>query len=106
MLLALIIGIIIALQFGDAIASYPVLKDNIEKGGKILQWFAGKIGLAPTIITAKVVIVAAVLALYWFTQLPWWVYLLAVAYYLYRSGKYMILWRELKKVQTKVEAKL
>lgn len=88
---------IIALQFTDGIMSYGVLSNDIGQASKVLQWAAGKVGLAPALITTKVVIVAVFIALYALTTLPFWLYLAAIAYYLYRTGKGAVIWRNIIK---------
>lgn len=90
---------IVALQFTDGIMSYGVLSNGITQASKTLQWAVGKIGLAPTIITTKVVIVAVFVALYMLTTLPFWLYAAAVAYYLYRTGKGALLWKSILKAK-------
>jgi hypothetical protein len=88
---------VVALQFSDAIGQYAVLNKDMSKASELLQKAVAKFGLAPTIITTKVVIVAVVAALYFLTSLPLWLWLAAVVYYLYRTGKWTVVWSLLKK---------
>lgn len=94
-LLLIVVLCCIVLQFTDALMQYAVFKNSIEQASGVMQWAVGKFGLAPTIITTKVVIIAIFVVLYFFTSIPWYVYLLGIAYYLYRSGKGLVLWRSL-----------
>lgn len=86
---------VIALQFSDLLSSYAAYNHTITAASGLLQWFAGKLGLATTLITTKVVIIAIVIAAYVFTKLPWWVYAIVAVYYLYKTGKGLLLWRSL-----------
>ena len=88
---------VVALQFSDAIGQYAVLSKDMSKASEWLQKLVAKFGLAPTIITTKVVIVAVVTALYFLTSLPLWLWLAAAVYYLYRTGKWTVVWSLLKK---------
>jgi hypothetical protein len=75
------------------VLQYAVFKNSIDEASGVMQWAVEKFGLAPAIITTKIVIIAIFVALYFFTTIPWYVYLIGVAYYLYRSGKGLVLWR-------------
>lgn len=88
---------LVALQFTSGIGQW--ISEN-QKATETVSWLQGlvsKIGLAPTIITTRVVIIAAVVALYEFEQ-HWvvWAVLAAAAWYLYKTGKYVAIWAELK----------
>jgi hypothetical protein len=96
-MLLLIVICLIALQFSDAIASYPVFKNSLQTASSELQWLASLIGVGPAIITTKVVIVAVIVALYMLTTLPLWLWIVAIAYYLYRTGKWAFMYMLLKK---------
>lgn len=111
MLLLCALGALIALQFTDLLSTYAAYNTAITEASGLLQWLAGKIGLATTLITTKVVIIAIFVALYLFTKLPWWVYALVAAYYLLKTGRALVLWRkfvaaaeaDVTKVVTKVD---
>lgn len=94
-LLLIVVLCCIVLQFTDALMQYAVFKNSLETASGLMQWAAEKFGLAPAIITTKVVIIAVFIALYCFTTIPWYVYLLGIGYYLYRSGRGLILWRSI-----------
>lgn len=94
-LLLIVVLCCIVLQFTDALMQYAVFKHSIESASGVMQWFATKVGVAPAIITTKVVIIAIFVVLYMFTSIPWYIYLLGIAYYLYRSGKGLVLWRRI-----------
>lgn len=87
---------LIALQFSDAFGQYKVYTQSLAEATKLVQWVVGKIGLAPTIVTTKVVIIAVVTALYFLTSLPLWLWLAAVLYYLYRTGKMAVVYGMIK----------
>jgi hypothetical protein len=88
---------VVALQFSDAIGQYAILSKSMESASEWMQKAVAKFGLAPTIITTKVVIVAVVLALYFLTSLPLWLWLAAAVYYLYKTGRWAVVWALLKK---------
>jgi len=94
-LLFIVVLCCIVLQFTDALMQYAVFQHSIESASGVMQWAVEKFGVAPTIITTKVVIIVIFVALYIFTTIPWYVYLLGIAYYLYRSGRGLLLWRSL-----------
>jgi hypothetical protein len=88
---------VVALQFSDALGQYAILKNSMADASEWLQKAVAKFGLAPTLITTKVVIVAVVTALYFLTSLPLWLWLAAAAYFLYRTGKWTVIWALIKK---------
>jgi hypothetical protein len=88
---------LIALQFSDAFGQYAILSKSMDSASELMQKAVAKFGLAPTIITTKVVIIAVVVALYFLTALPLWLWLAAIAYYLYKTGKWIVVWQLLKK---------
>ncbi|BDD79630.1 hypothetical protein [Burkholderia phage FLC9] len=88
---------LVALQFSDALGQYVIWSKSMDSASEFMQKVVARFGLAPTIITTKVVIIAVVVALYFLTALPLWLWLAAVAYYLYRSGKWLVVWKLLKK---------
>lgn len=94
-----IVMILVALQFSDAIASYPVFKNSIANANHELQWLASKIGIGPALITSKVVIIAIITGLYMLTTIPIWLWLAAIAYYLYRTGKWAFVYMLIKKYE-------
>ena len=88
---------LVALQFTSGIGQW--ISEN-QKATETVSWLQGivsKFGLAPTIITTRVVIIAAVVVLYEL-QLHWvvWAVLAAAAWYLYKTGKYVAIWAQLK----------
>lgn len=95
-LLWMVIGLIV-LQFVDALMSYPVFNNSIKVAGHELQWLAGKIGVIPALVTTKVVVVAVIVALYLLTTLPLWLWIAAIVYYLYRTGKWAFIYYLFKK---------
>lgn len=88
---------VMALQFSDAIGQYKLLSAGADCASSWMKQLVEKFGLAPTIITTKVVILSAVAALYFLTSLPFWLWLAAAAYYLYRTGKWVFIWAVIKK---------
>lgn len=88
---------LMALQFSDAFGQYAVLSQSMASASSLLQKVVTKFGLAPTIITTKIVILAVVTALYFLTSLPLWLWLVALAYYLYKTGRWVIVWALIKK---------
>jgi hypothetical protein len=88
---------LVALQFSDALGQYTIWSKSTESASEFMQKVVAKFGLAPTIITTKIVIIAVVTALYFLTALPLWLWLVAIAYYLYRTGKWVYVRAILKK---------
>jgi hypothetical protein len=88
---------LVALQFTDAIGQYAILNKSLDSASDLMKKVVAKFGLAPTIITTKIVIIAVVTALYFLTALPLWLWLVAIAYYLYRTGRWAFVWAALKK---------
>jgi hypothetical protein len=88
---------LIALQFTSAIGQWISESQQATETVSWLQWLVSKIGLAPTIITTRVVVIAFFVVLY-ILQLHWlvWALLAAAAWYLYKTGKYVVIWAELK----------
>jgi hypothetical protein len=72
---------VVALQFSDAFGQYAILKNSMADASEWLQKAVAKFGLAPTLITT----------------LPLWLWLAAAAYFLYRTGKWTVIWALIKK---------
>jgi hypothetical protein len=88
---------LVALQFTSGIGQW--ISEN-QKATETVSWLQGlvsKIGLAPTIITTRVIIIGAVIVAYELQQ-HWlvWAVLAAAVWYLYKTGKYVAIWAELK----------
>jgi hypothetical protein len=97
MSLLLIAGLcLIALQFTSAIGQWISENQKATQVVGWLQWLVSKIGLAPTIITTRVVVILAFVVLYEL-QLHWlvWAVFAAAAWYLYKTGSYVKLWYDL-----------
>lgn len=92
---------LIALQFTSGIGQWISENQKATETVAWMQWLVGKFGLAPTIITTRVVIIAAAIVAYELQQ-HWlvWAMLAASAWYLYKTGKYVMIWAELKKAAT------
>jgi len=86
---------LVVLQFSDALTKYKLYNETLTVASSEMQWLAGLIGIPAALITTKVVIVAVFVSLYVLTALPWWLWLLAAAYYLYSTGKGLVLWSTL-----------
>ena len=92
-----IIVAFIALQFTSGITEFIATNKAASKTVGALGWLASKIGLAPSIITTRVLIIAVAVLAYLFV--PAWVsslLLVAAVWYLYKTGKYLMLWSSLK----------
>jgi hypothetical protein len=88
---------LVALQFTSGIGQWISENQQATETVSWLQGLVAKIGLAPTIITTRVVIIIAVVVAYELQQ-HWlvWAVLAAAAWYLYKTGKYVVIWAELK----------
>ncbi len=88
---------LIALQFTSAIGQWVSESQKATETVQWLQWLVSKIGLAPTIITTRVFIIVVFALLYVLDQhwLVWAIFVVA-AWYLYKTGKYVAIWAELK----------
>lgn len=88
---------LVALQFTSAIGQWISENQKATQTVAWMQWFVTKFGLAPTIITTRVVIIAAVVVAYELQQ-HWlvWAVLAASAWYLYKTAAYVTIWAKLK----------
>lgn len=88
---------LIALQFTSAIGQWISESQQATQTVAWMQWLVGKLGLAPTIITTRVVIIAACVVAYELQQ-HWlvWAMLAAAAWYLYKTAAYVTIWAQLK----------
>lgn len=88
---------LIALQFTSAIGQWISENQQATQTVTWLQGLVSKIGLAPTIITTRVIIIAAFVVAYEL-QMHFLVYAIfaASAWYLYKTGKYLTIWVQLK----------
>jgi hypothetical protein len=88
---------LIALQFTSGIGQWISENQKATQTVAWMQWLVGKFGLAPTIITTRVVIIVTAVVAYELQQ-HWlvWALLAASAWYLYKTGKYVAIWAELK----------
>lgn len=88
---------LVALQFTSAIGQWISENQKATETVQWLQWLVSKIGLAPTIITTRVIIIAAFVVAYEL-QMHFLAYAIfvAAAWYLYKTGKYVTIWAQLK----------
>lgn len=86
----------VALQFADAISTYLVARTDVTQLTPITQWLVSKFGPAFPLIVTKVLIVGVAIALYFFLAIPWWIYAIACAVYLWKSGRALIIWKNVK----------
>lgn len=96
---------LIALQFTSGIGQWISEHQQATQVVGKLQWLVSKIGLAPTIITTRALVIAAFVVLY-FLQLHFvtWLMLAAAAWYLYKTGKYIVIWHQItNSVQSAVD---
>jgi hypothetical protein len=94
---------LIALQFTSGIGQWISEHQKATATVSWLQWFVTKIGLAPTIITTRVLVIAVFVVLY-LLQLHFivWLVFAATAWYLYKTGKYLALWHAISTEATSV----
>jgi hypothetical protein len=94
---------LIALQFTSGIGQWISENQKATQTVAWLQWLVGLIGLAPTIITTRVIVIAVFVVLY-ILQLHFllWLVVAAAVWYLYKTGKYVALWAELKSAASTV----
>lgn len=87
---------LIALQFTSGIGQWISEHQQATQTVAKLQWLVSRIGLAPTIITTRVLVIAAFVVLY-FLQLHFitWLMLAVAAWYLYKTGKYIVIWHQI-----------
>jgi hypothetical protein len=96
---------LIALQFTSGIGQWISENQQATQTLAKLQWLASKIGLAPAIITTRVLVIAAFVLLYFFVSHAVTIALFAGAgWYLYKTGKYIVIWHQVTAgVQTVVD---
>jgi hypothetical protein len=89
---------LVALQFTSAIGQWISENQQATQTVTWLQGLVSKIGLAPTIITTRVIIIAAFVVAYEL-QVHFLAYAIfaAAVWYLYKTGKYITVWAQLKK---------
>jgi uncharacterized SAM-binding protein YcdF (DUF218 family) len=94
---------LIALQFTSGIGQWISENQKATQTVAWLQWLVSLIGLAPTIITTRVIVIAAFVVLY-ILQLHFllWLVVAASVWYLYKTGKYVALWAEIKNAASSV----
>jgi hypothetical protein len=86
----------IALQFTSGIGQWISANQQATQAVTQLQGLAAKIGLAPSLITTRVLVIAFFVALYVLkVAIPFWAPLIPGLYYLFRTGYYLVLWKQL-----------
>jgi hypothetical protein len=86
---------LIALQFTSGIGQWISANQQASHAVGKLQWLVAKIGLAPTLVTTRVLVVIFFVALYLLkVELPFWGPLIPATYYLYRTGYYLVIWHQ------------
>lgn len=96
---------LIALQFTSGIGQWISGNKQAAQAVGSLQGLAAKIGLAPAIITTRVLVIAAFVLFYFFVSHAITIALFAAAaWYLYKTGKSIVVWHQLTAaVQTVVD---
>lgn len=91
----------IALQFTSGIGEWISANQQATHAIGKMQWLVSKIGLAPTLITTRVLVIAVFVGLYLLKlELPFWGPLIPAVYYMYKTGYYLVIWRKvLEKAQ-------
>ncbi|SAL03459.1 hypothetical protein AWB81_06422 [Caballeronia arationis] len=88
-------GAMIALQFTSGIGQWISANQQATQAVSQLQGLAAKIGLAPSLITTRVLVIAFFVALFVLKiAIPFWAPLIPGLYYLYKTGAYLILWKQ------------
>jgi hypothetical protein len=88
-------GAMIALQFTSGIGQWISANQQATQAVTQLQGLAAKIGLAPSLITTRVLVIALFIALYVLkVAIPFWAPIIPGLYYLWKTGVYLVLWRQ------------
>lgn len=104
LLLVCIIAACIALQFTSGITQFIAMNKDATRFSTSVQWLAQKIGIAPALITTRVLILVFAGLVYLFLRNSFfWVVVGICVYYLYSTGRQAYI---LKKIKETIARKL
>lgn len=108
LLLICIVAACVALQFTSGITQFLALNKDAARASAGVKWLAQKIGVAPTLITTRVLIWIFFALVYLFLKNAFfWLVLAGCVYYLYSTGRWMFIWKKVEEeVVQKVEDKV